>query len=118
MANEVWYGSLQNRFMERCVGPNPEVGMGATEYMWSDREAYEIISVKDERHCTARRLDSRLKEGSDWLDQDYEYFSNEKNATVQLFKKKNGRWVERYPNGSYGNSFGIGHAEHYRDPSF
>lgn len=112
------YGSLQNRLQERMVQPMPEIGMGATELLYTDRNAYEVIAVKDARHCTVREYDCKLKEGSDWLDQDYEFISNPKNRTANLFLTKKGRWVQRYDNGYYGNYFRLGVADQYRDPSF
>lgn len=111
-------GSLQNRLSEHMIPPEPEVGMGCTELLYSDRHAYEIIEVKDARHCKARALDCKMKPGTDWLDQDYEYSSNPKNPVVNLFKTCRGYWVERYSNGSYGSRFRLGVAEEYRDPSF
>ena len=50
-----WYGSLNNRIMEQ--GKDAEVitvGMGVTEFYWSDRHAYEVTEVRDQRHITIR----------------------------------------------------------------
>lgn len=50
-----WYGSVNNRIMEQ--GKDAEeitVGMGVTEFFWSDRHAYEVIKVTDQRHITIR----------------------------------------------------------------
>ena len=40
-----FYGSLNNRLLEYENQIVPEVGMGATELMWSDRYPYTIIKV-------------------------------------------------------------------------
>jgi hypothetical protein len=39
------YGSLVNRLMEASARPEPEVGMGATVCMWSDRHGVTITEV-------------------------------------------------------------------------
>ena len=52
-----WYGNLNNRLMEQ--GKDAEeitVGMGVTEFHWSDRDAYEVTEVRDQKHITIRRL--------------------------------------------------------------
>lgn len=114
-----WYGSLQNRLMERSAGPVPEVGMGVSECSWSDRNAYEVIEVIDDRHILVRRMKAVLKKGSDWFDQDYDLFSDENGSVIKLFKKKNGCWAERIGKNGVGcNGFSIGVAREYRDPSF
>ena len=50
-----WYGLLDNRIMEQ--GKDAEtitVGMGVTEFHWSDRTAYEVTKVTDQKHITIR----------------------------------------------------------------
>lgn len=115
------YGSLTNRFMERAISPIPEVGMGVTECMWSDRHAYEVIEVKDARHITIRQLDARRVDKNGMSEcQEYEYTSNPDNRTLRLFKTKRGRWVVRIGRNGVDNSSGwyIGQAEEYYDPCF
>lgn len=52
------YGSLQNRLVEGrdFTNGNIKVGTGATEVLYSDRHAYEVIAVKDQNHFTIRRM--------------------------------------------------------------
>ena len=118
--SNVWYGSLQNRLAERTIQPEPEVGMGVTEMMWSDREPWEIIEVIDERHIVIRALDSKRIDNRGLSEcQDYEYFSNENNRTARLFKTKKGQWRERIGRNGLGDTkFVIGYADKYWDPSF
>lgn len=111
-----WYGSLQNRLQENCKYPKPKIGMGATELMYSDTKAYEVIAVKDDRHITVRRLKAKLI-GS-YYDQDYEYESDPNGITANLFLTKKGQWRERYYDRSLGNVFALGYAKEYNDPSF
>lgn len=112
------YGNVINRVMEESKTPVPVVGMGATECCWSDRHAYEVIAVRDEKHITVRRLTVNLKPGTDWLAQDWEYTSNPENPPVQLFKTAKG-WRERFGTRRLGdNIFVLGRACEYYDPSF
>lgn len=116
----IWYGSLNNRISERAKNPVPVVGMGATEYCWSDRHAYEIIEVKDARHITVRAYDCRRTDNNGMSEcQDYEYVSNPDGEICHLFLTQKGVWRERYGNRKLGcNRWGIGHAEEYYDYSF
>ena len=117
--SNVWYGSLQNRMMERGKMPEPQVGMGATECFYSDRKPYEIIEVKDARHITVRALDYKRIDDYGMSDcQDYEYISNPENPTAELFLTKQGEWRQRYGRRLGCNRFIIGYAERYYDFSF
>ena len=112
-----WYGSVQNRLMEGMSGqPDPVVGMGCTEVLWSDRHPYEVIEVKDARHCKARAMGCKCVGGA--YSNEWELFSDENGHVINLFRKKNGQWVERYPDRSYGNRFVMGFAEKYYDYEF
>ena len=54
-----WYGSLNNRIDEKRNSEEPKVGMGVTEYLWSDRHAYEITEVIDSKHFKMKRYDAK-----------------------------------------------------------
>ena len=110
-----WYGSLQNRLLEMTKSQEPVIGMGATEIYYSDRKAFEVIEVKDERHVTVRRLKTNLV-GS-YYGQDYTYESDPNGITKNLYLTKSGKWKERIGR-QYGNVFFVGHAEEYEDPTF
>jgi len=118
--SSTWYGNINNRIDERRKCPKPEVGMGATEYMWSDRHAYEIIAVKDDRHITVRRykyIRTDDRGMSDW--QDYKYESDPDGCTKELFLTAKGAWRERIDGRRLGSSrWGIGVADEYYDYSF
>lgn len=50
------YGSLQNRIEEdKMYCSEIKVGTGMTEYSWSDRTAYEVTKVVDQKHVYVRR---------------------------------------------------------------
>lgn len=115
----VWYGSLQNRIAERAEMPEPQVGMGVTEMCWSDRHAYEVVAIKDERHITVRALDHKRVDGNGMSEmQEYEYMSNPENSEINLFKTKKGEWREKNGRELGCNRFRIGYAEEYYDYSF
>lgn len=118
--SNMWYGSLQNRIEERAKQPEPVVGMGVTEMCWSDRHPFEIIQVKDSRHIVVRALDHKRIDNNGMSEcQEYEYTSNEKNITCNLFKTQKGRWRERMPDRTLGSThYVLGFAEEYYDFSF
>ena len=115
-----WYGSFQNRLLERTKPAVPEVGMGCTECLWSDRYPYEVIEVKDARHCTVRELDAIVVSGyTNDGSAEYRYESNPNGRTKTLFLTNKGRWVEKVGRSWKGSSgWAIGYAEKYYDPSF
>lgn len=112
-----WYGSLQNRLMELGDFPiTPEVGMGATELCYSDRHAYEVVKVADDRHITVRRMKAKCL---DYFAGDWEVTPNPDGIEHELFRTKKGQWRERYGKRKLGcNVFLIGYATEYEDPSF
>lgn len=114
-----WYGSLQNRLMERGQMPKPEVGMGATELCWSDRHPYEVVEVIDDRHIVVRPLKWRRIDDNGFSEsQEYEYESNPEARTCKLFLTKQGEWRERIGRSLGSSRFAIGFAERYYDFSF
>lgn len=85
MANR-WYGSLQNRLEEnRQFCDEITVGMGVTEYMYSDRHPYEVVEVIDQKHIKIRRLDH--KPIGEAYSNDWELVSNEENPIYLLTKR-------------------------------
>lgn len=82
-----WYGSINNRLEEnKQFCKEIEVGTGCTEYLWSDREAYEVIAVRDQKHVTIRRCDHKHI-GEAGFDNNWELISNENNPTYDLVKR-------------------------------
>lgn len=54
------YGSLDNRLEENKMFCNEiKVGTGMTEYYWSDRHAYEVTEVIDQKHVKVREYDHK-----------------------------------------------------------
>lgn len=83
------YGSLTNRYSEnRMFVPEIENGTYVTEYLWSDRHAYEVVKVIDQKHVFIRRLKSIRTDNWGMSDaQNYRYESDEKASEKELVKR-------------------------------
>lgn len=83
-----WYGSVNNRIEENKMFTDEiKVGTGMTEYLWSDRHAYEVIEVKDQKHVTVRKLDA--KHIGEAFENEWELISNENNPEIEMEKRGN-----------------------------
>lgn len=81
------YGSLNNRLEEnRQFCDTIEVGTGVTEYFYSDRHAYEVVEVKDQKHVKIREYDHK-KVGDIPMDNRWELISNENKPVIELAKR-------------------------------
>ena len=81
-----WYGSVNNRIDENRQFCNEiKVGTGMTEYFWSDRQAYEVVEVKDQKHVKVRRYDHKAI-GEAYAN-DWELISNENNPVIDMTKR-------------------------------
>ena len=82
-----WYGSVQNRLEEgRQFVKEIKVGTGVTEYSYSDREAYEVTEVRDQKHITIRKYDHKHV-GDGCMDNNWELISNVDNPEYDLTKR-------------------------------
>lgn len=87
--SRVWYGNLTNRLEEnRMFCDEIKVGTGMTEYSYSDRHAYEVVEVQDQKHVKVRELDHRHI-GANCMDNNWELVSNENNVVKTLTKRGN-----------------------------
>lgn len=95
----------------------PEVGMGATEILWSDRRAKTIVNVLTPNKIVVRENEVVCK---DYYAGDYEVLDELSDMPEEVFtRRKSGRWVEMGQPDKYGSVFlVIGHRDHYIDPSF
>jgi len=129
-----WYGSVQNRISAECEMPKPEVGMGVTELLWSDRDPWEVIEVISEKKIRIRELGYKRTDNDGISEhQEYEFFQNP-DGNVKTLVLRNGKWRDlkkKYVNNAdgklvsvetrrlgSGSQWLIGHAERYFDPSF
>lgn len=72
------YGSIENRLLEGNV-VEVNVGMGATEMYYTDREPYTIVRILDKKHIVVRACDAvRIDNNGMSEDQKYEYSLQEK----------------------------------------
>ena len=89
-----FYGSISNRLKAMAPKVMPEVGMGVTELMWSDRNPYEVIEVKDSTHIIIRELSAERTDHNGMSEiQEYRFSSNLRGAKKPLVFR-NGRWRE------------------------
>ena len=80
------YGSLNNRFEEnKMFCKEIEVGTGMTEYLWSDRHAYEVVEVIDQKHVIVREYDH--KHIGEAFENKWELISNENNPKRALERR-------------------------------
>lgn len=81
------YGSLINRLEEnRMIVPEITVGTGMTEYLWSDRHAYEVIAVRDQKHITVRELDHEYIGNRGDYSNDWKLIPNENNPEMDMVR--------------------------------
>ena len=86
--SRTWYGSLNNRLEEnKMFCKEIEVGTGMTEYSYSDRHAYEVVAVKDQKHVSVRELDH--KHIGEAFSNEWKLTSNENNPIREMTKRGN-----------------------------
>lgn len=86
------YGSLHNRLAENndyCE--EIKVGTGMTEYFCSDRHAYEVVKVIDQRHVVVREYDHEL-DGECYTNK-WKLISNPNNPKMLMVKRGN-KWYQ------------------------
>lgn len=95
----------------REQGQAIEVGMGASGSYWTDVHPFEVVRVISNKTIEIRQLDVEIT-GGDWLDPEYELYSNDENPIERARMTKMG-WKT-----SSGMKIWVGYARYYRDPSF
>lgn len=109
------YGSLNNRIMESATPTTPEVGMGATITMWSDRHAYTIVEVKSPSTIVIQQdIATRTDKNGMSDSQTYEFKANPDGAKFNVTRRRDGKWKVA---GST-QVVVIGHRSEYHDFSF
>lgn len=89
-----FYGNVINRLQENGGSVRPEVGMGVTEYLWSDREAYEIVEVVNDKHFKMRKYEAK-NIGSGYGDNSWELISNPDGYVYDMYFRY-GSWWHRH----------------------
>lgn len=95
----------------------PEVGMGATEVLFSDRRAKTIVDVVTPNKVIVRENEVKC---IDYFKGNYEILEELSCMPQKIFtRRKSGRWVEFGQPDKYSSVFLVlGHRAHYIDPSF
>lgn len=111
-------GSVFNHIMS--MGDNiPEVGKGATELLWTDRHAYFVLWVSDDKkECIIERANAIRTDDLGMSDsQDYRYERYEE-GTVKAFRIRYtyGKWRNKETKGVMNIRFGF--MREYYDFSF
>lgn len=97
----------------------PEVDMGVTECIGSDRYPYTVIVVVNHRKIVVRSDEFRRTDKNGFSEmQSYEYTPNLHGKEVTLTLRKNGRWVEEGVGLNDPPFWFIGEREAYQDPCF
>jgi hypothetical protein len=121
------HGNLHNRLMERSKPVTPEVGMGATIIMYSDRHAATIVRIKlggSMGNPTVKRVqiqeDRSIRTDANGMcdSQDYRYERNTMSPLRWFSLRKNGRYVEEGSDMKNGTSILIGERDSYHDCGF
>jgi hypothetical protein len=108
------YDSLQNAIGNQTRSLKPEIGMGVTELMYSDRHPYTIVAVLSEKKIQVKRdIATRIDNNGFSESQEYIYKTDEEDTPITLRLNKHGRWKEAgHPDGS---TFFVGEREEYYD---
>ena len=108
------YGSLVNAIGNQTKPLKPEVGMGVTELMYSDRHPYTVVEIISEKRIKVAPDDTkRIDENGCSESQEYEYIQNRNAPRIELFLNKWGRWKRK--GDSEGSTFLIGKREEFYD---
>lgn len=122
------YGSLQNRILENKKNKEIRVGIGVTQYLYSDRYAFYVDKITKcnkagepvEIEIIRAKVECINYFAGDW--KVYPYEETEKNACRRTLKRtrpdKNGNRFWTYSGLIDDIRFGIGLATEYQDPSF
>ena len=121
------YGSLINALSDGVAAFDPEVGMGATVLMWSDRQPATIVKIeryksgasKGEVSAVWITIDKATRTDMNGMSdaQSYAYETVEDAFRQRWTRRKDGRF-KRTGSGGSGPSLRIGSREKYHDFSF
>lgn len=99
--------------------PEPEVGMGATHILHSDRHAYTIVEVVSEREIVVQRDIATRTDNRGMSDaQSYIFEPNPDAPRITLTKRSNGHWYAKGVRTTEGSPYIIGVRTEYFDFSF
>lgn len=114
------FGNVVNRIMENDkVSEEIKIGTKVTEYLYSDRNVWEVIEVKSQKNVILRKMSAKAKAiySNEW-----ELYSDKNNRVIEVVFRYN-NWYEKYVDYS-GNvcydkiKLVFGRADYYYDYSF
>lgn len=121
-------GSFVNHLYSRSSGnaPEPEIGMGATILLWTDRHAATVTEVNGKVITVQQDIAKRIDKNGMSDMQDYEYERDPNGIVYNFRKNKNGKWDEvrfneetgRWNKINGGSGISIGFRREYYDFSF
>lgn len=113
-------GSLINTLMENAHEVTPEVGMGATILLWSDRHAATIVGIERKGKKLLVQRDKAIRTDKLGMSdaQAYTYERDEDADTEAFTLRKNGKWVREGTGMKSGTKLAIGYRSEYYDFSF
>lgn len=111
------FGSMTNLLYAQGGHPEPEVGMGATILLFSDRHAATIVEVSDDKRSITVQRDwaHRTDKGGFSETQEYRYEFCPANPCQEFTLRANGRYVLKGENLRQGRTLLIGKRDEYYD---
>lgn len=107
------YGSLNNMFYPTGKLVKPEVGMGATEICWSDRNPYTVIEVSKSGKSCKVQADKYTRTDDNGMSETQDYtFEPDPNGKIYTLRLTKNGWSHK------GTKFSLGQREKYHDFSF
>lgn len=112
------YGNLMNRIAETVAPRAPEIGMGATVLMWSDRYAATVEKIDGKR--VTLREDKAIRTDKNGMSecQSYRFEPNPNGREFVVTLRKNGTYVVEGEAMKNGTIVRIGERDYYHDFSF
>jgi hypothetical protein len=108
------HGSLQNAMADQTRSLTPEVGMGATEVLYSDRHPYTVTRILSAKRITVKPDEAtRIDKNGCSEDQQYAYVTRQDYPEITLFLNKRGRWKRL--GDADGATYLLGRREEYYD---
>lgn len=113
------HGSFFNMMMSNGKS-TPEVGMGATLLLWTDRHAGTITEVSEDKKTIKWKADkvSRVDNNGMSDSQDYSYEPNPDAKAMTFTLRKNGKYVVKGAPMKQGMVLSVGHRSEYYDYTF
>jgi hypothetical protein len=87
-------GSLVNHLYSMAIGPEPEIGMGATICSWTDRHAFTVIDISPSgKTITLQQDDAKRIDKNGMSDtQEYEYTRDLNGPIEKARRNRQGGW--------------------------